>query len=201
MDPTTPSEGSREMTFGRAKQRRRVCRRFRTLAAEARRRAGATSDWTHQWLDEEFVQRLPHVNQPALQAGDGHRRDDLLCMAISPAHGTNRASFCTTYFGIYSDDEFSFKLPPGWSGHRRRDMVLLRGRPNYNPDAEWMTISQATAKRDKQGQDLPVPQSARQGPLVCTRETGSVSLCRCPTESWQSKAAARHPAEGAPARK
>ena len=99
-----------------------------------------SDDWTPvQGWDDLFEQRLSSLSKPkVLVISDGHRTDDLLCMAI-----LNRKRFeqvgCflpPAYTGVYSDDEFSFRAFDDGVIVEARDVVLTHDHPNYNSAIE-----------------------------------------------------------------
>src|SRR6201999_4037305 len=95
-----------------------------------------SDDWTPTdgW-DEEFVRRLRDVSQPAvLRPSDGHRRDDLLCMAIlTRARFVQQGEFLHSgYLGVFSDDEFSFQAFLDGVVIDARDLVLTHHHPHYD---------------------------------------------------------------------
>lgn len=95
-----------------------------------------SDDWTPTlgW-DEEFVRRLRDVSVPAvLRPSDGHRRDDLLCMAIlTRARYVQQGEFLHRgYLGVFSDDEFSFRAYLDGVVIDARDLVLTHHHPFYD---------------------------------------------------------------------
>jgi hypothetical protein len=126
-----------------------------------------SDDWTPVpgW-DEEFVWRLRDVNQPGvLRPSDGHRRDDLLCMAIlTRARLRQQGEFLHGgYVGIYSDDEFSFRAYQDGVVIDARDLVLTHDHPNYNPAVEMdeTYLNQNSPERDKAGRKIFLTRNPR----------------------------------------
>lgn len=129
--------------------------------------AQLSDDWTPLpgW-DEEFVRRLRDVRQPGiLRPSDGHRRDDLLCMAILTRSRLEQQGefFHSGYLGIYSDDEFSFRAYQDGVVIDARDLVLTHDHPNYNPAVEMDETyqNQNNSERDKQGRKLFLKRNPR----------------------------------------
>ncbi len=119
-----------------------------------------SDDWSPipGW-DEEFVRRLRDVRQPGiLRPSDGHRRDDLLCMAIlTRARLEQQGEFLHSgYLGIYSDDEFSFRAYQDGVVIDARDLVLIHDHPNYNSSVEMdeTYLAQNSTERDKAGRKI-----------------------------------------------
>lgn len=126
-----------------------------------------SDDWTPVagW-DEEFVRRLRDVRQPGvLRPSDGHRQDDLLCMAIlTRARLKQQGEFLHHgYTGIYSDDEFSFRAYQDGVVIDARDLVLTHDHPNYNPNVEMDETyqNQNSTERDKAGRKLFLERNPR----------------------------------------
>ena len=126
-----------------------------------------SDDWTPVagW-DEEFVRRLRDVRQAGvLRPSDGHRRDDLLCMAIlTRARLRQQGEFLHSgYFGIYSDDEFSFRAYQDGVVIDARDLVLTHDHPNYNPNVEMdeTYLNQNSTERDKAGRKIFLARNPR----------------------------------------
>jgi hypothetical protein len=116
--------------------------------------------------DEEFVRRLRDVRQPGvLRPSDGHRRDDLLCMAIlTRARFRQQGEFLHSgYAGIYSDDEFSFRAYQDGVVIDARDLVLTHDHPNYNPAVEMdeTYLNQNSSERDKEGRKIFLKRNPR----------------------------------------
>ena len=95
-----------------------------------------SDDWLPlQGWDEILVQRIGRVNKPlVLRIGDGHRKDDLFCMAIlTMARMKQQGWFLPpAYTGIYSDDEFSFRAFEDNVIVDARDVVFTHCHPNYD---------------------------------------------------------------------
>lgn len=126
-----------------------------------------SDDWTPVpgW-DEEFVRRMRDVRQPGvLRPSDGHRRDDLLCMAIiTRARLKQQGEFLHHgYVGIYSDDEFSFRAYQDGVVIDARDLLLTHDHPNYNPNVEMdeTYLNQNSTERDKAGRKIFLQRNPR----------------------------------------
>lgn len=126
-----------------------------------------SDDWTpvENW-DEEFVRRLRDVSQPGvLRPSDGHRQDDLLCMAIlTRARLKQQGEFLHGgYFGIYSDDEFSFRAYQDGVVIDARDLILIHDHPNYNSNVELdeTYLNQNSTGRDKEGRKIFLKRNPR----------------------------------------
>lgn len=159
-----------------------------------------SDDWTPiQGWDEEFVNRLRDVSQPAvLRPSDGHRRDDLLCMAIlTRARLKQQGEFLHSgYFGIYSDDEYSFRAYQDGVVIDARDMVLLHDHPNYNPDVEMdeTYINQNSSERDKHGRKVFLHRNPRaKGHWLHERDWQRFFVPLPHGESWQNKSSTPAP--------
>lgn len=86
--------------------------------------------------DVLFEEKLKPVRKSrVLRISDGHRQDDLLCMAIiTRARLRQQGSFLPpAYTGIYSDDEFSFRAFEDGVVADGRDISLVHEHPNYDP--------------------------------------------------------------------
>lgn len=87
--------------------------------------------------DRLFEERLSPVRKPqVLRISDGHRDDDLLCMAIITRARLKQqeGSFLPpAYTGVYSDDEFSYRAFEDGVVVEARDIVLVHEHPNYDP--------------------------------------------------------------------
>ncbi|MDB6135911.1 MAG: hypothetical protein JWM59_4154 [Verrucomicrobiales bacterium] len=96
-----------------------------------------SDDWlpVPEW-DRIFSERLIPVRKPqVLRISDGHRGDDLLCMAIlTRARMKQQGWFLPpAYTGVYSDDEFSFRAYEDGVVVDARDIALVHEHPNYDP--------------------------------------------------------------------
>lgn len=126
-----------------------------------------SDDWSPvQGWDDEFVRRLRDVRQPGiLRPSDGHRRDDLLCMAIlTRARLEQQGEFLHSgYLGIYSDDEFSFRAYQDGVVIDARDLVLIHDHPNYNSSVEMdeTYLAQNSTERDKTGRKIFLKRNPR----------------------------------------
>ena len=95
-----------------------------------------SDDWIPlpRW-DEIIFSRLGNVNRPrVLRISDGHRTDDLFCMAIiTRARMKQQGWFLPpAYTGVYSDDEFSFRAFEDGVIVDARDVVFTHAHPNYD---------------------------------------------------------------------
>ena len=85
--------------------------------------------------DMQIIKRFRNLSDPGvLRISDGRRVDDLLCMAIftRPWLEKNGGDFLSPeYFGVYSDDEFSFLAYEAGVVIDARDIVLSHLHPNY----------------------------------------------------------------------
>lgn len=153
-----------------------------------------SDDWTPVpgW-DEEFVRRLRDVRQPGvLRPSDGHRRDDLLCMAIlTRARLRQQGEFLHHgYAGIYSDDEFSFRAYQDGVVIDARDLVLTHDHPNYNPDVvmDETYLNQNSSERDKAGRKLFLERNPRaKGHWLHEGKWERLFVPLPHGESWQEK--------------
>lgn len=96
-----------------------------------------SDDWApvRGW-DVLFEKKLrPLRKSRVLRISDGHRQDDLLCMAIiTRARLEQQGWFLPpAYTGIYSDDEFSFRAFEDGVVADGRDIALVHEHPNYDP--------------------------------------------------------------------
>jgi hypothetical protein len=85
--------------------------------------------------DRLFTERLTPFHLPrVLRISDGHRQDDLLCMAILTRARMRRQGWFLppAYTGIYSDDEFSFRAFEDRAVVDARDLVFVHEHPNYD---------------------------------------------------------------------
>jgi hypothetical protein len=97
-----------------------------------------SDDWlpVKGW-DTLFEERLGKLSKPkVLVISDGHRTDDLLCMAILNRKRYEQQGFflCPEYTGVYSDDDFSFRAYEDGVTVQARDVVLTHEHPHHNPD-------------------------------------------------------------------
>lgn len=95
-----------------------------------------SDDWlpVRGW-DRIFAERLKPVGKSkVLRISDGHRHDDLLCMAIiTRARMRQQGWFLPpAYTGVYSDDEFSYRAFEDGVVVDARDVVLVHEHPNYD---------------------------------------------------------------------
>jgi len=96
-----------------------------------------SDDWIPvQGWDDIFEQRLGSLRKPkVLVISDGHRPDDLLCMAILNRKRMEQQGWFLppAYTGVYSDDEFSFRAFEDGVTVEARDVVLTHAHPNHDP--------------------------------------------------------------------
>ncbi|MCE9518226.1 MAG: glycosyltransferase family 2 protein, partial [Verrucomicrobia bacterium] len=154
-----------------------------------------SDDWTPiKGWDEEFAGRFRDVAQPGvLRPSDGHRRDDLLCMAIlTRARLKQQGEFLHSgYFGIYSDDEFSFRAYQDGIVIDARDMILLHDHPNYNPDVEMdeTYLHQNNTARDKEGRKTFLKRNPRaKGHWLHEGDWQRFFIPLAQGEDWRTKA-------------
>jgi glycosyltransferase involved in cell wall biosynthesis len=85
--------------------------------------------------DDVFTARLGDLEAPrVLRISDGHRIDDLLCMAICTRARYEQQGFflAPSYRGLYSDDEFSFRAYRDSVVVDAQDVVLRHAHPNHD---------------------------------------------------------------------
>jgi hypothetical protein len=164
-----------------------------------------SDDWTPVpgW-DEEFVRRMRDIRQPAvLRVSDGHRRDDLLCMAIlTRARLKQQGEFLHSgYVGIYSDDEFSFRAYQDGVVIDARDLMLTHHHPNYDDSVamDETYLNQNSSERDKTGRKLFLQRNPRAKGHWLHEGTWHRSFVPLAFgESWQTKPAKQKQQAGAP---
>jgi hypothetical protein len=95
-----------------------------------------SDDWVPvKGWDDLFEQRLGSLSEPkVLVISDGHRTDDLLCMAIINRKRMEQQGWFLppAYTGVYSDDEFSFRAYEDGVTVDARDVILTHEHPNYD---------------------------------------------------------------------
>jgi hypothetical protein len=95
-----------------------------------------SDDWVPvKGWDMEFERRMGSHRRPkVLVISDGHRTDDLLCMAILNRKRIEQQGWFLppAYTGVYSDDEFSFRAFEDAVTVDARDLVLTHEHPNYD---------------------------------------------------------------------
>lgn len=97
-----------------------------------------SDDWLPipKW-DRIIYERFRDVSKPGvLRISDGRRVDDLVCMAIFTRPWLEQLGgdfLSPEYFGVYSDDEFSFRAYEAGVVVDARDLVLNHLHPNYDP--------------------------------------------------------------------
>ena len=99
-----------------------------------------SDDWVpSKGWDLEFERRLIDVTKPAvLRVSDGHRMDDLLCMAIFTRAWYQKMGWFLSpeYFGVYSDDEFSYRAYEAGVVIDARDLILEHEHPSFDTAVE-----------------------------------------------------------------
>ena len=99
-----------------------------------------SDDWVpSKGWDLEFERRLLDVTKPAvLRVSDGHRMDDLLCMAIFTRAWYEKMGWFLSpdYFGVYSDDEFSYRAYEAGVVIDARDLILEHEHPSFDTAVE-----------------------------------------------------------------
>lgn len=96
-----------------------------------------SDDWIPiKGWDKLICHRFRDVSKPGvLKISDGRRADDLLCMAIFTRRWLEMLSsefLGSAYFGVYSDDEFSFRAYKAGVVIDARDIVLNHIHPNFD---------------------------------------------------------------------
>ena len=95
-----------------------------------------SDDWIPvQGWDDIFEKKMGDLRKPkVLVISDGHRTDDLLCMAILNRKRMEQQGWFLppAYTGVYSDDEFSFRAFEDGVTVNARDVVLTHEHPNYD---------------------------------------------------------------------
>ncbi len=89
--------------------------------------------------DRLFAGRFPSLKKPGvLRISDGHRTDDLLCMAIMTRARVRQTGWFQppAYTGVYSDDELSFRAYEDGVVIEARDIVLVHEHPHHDPSIE-----------------------------------------------------------------
>jgi len=95
-----------------------------------------SDDWlpVSNW-DDILAGRFRDLNKAGvLRISDGRRVDDLLCMAIFTRPWLDQLGgnfLSPEYFGVYSDDEFSFRAYEAGVVIDARDIVFTHVHPNY----------------------------------------------------------------------
>jgi hypothetical protein len=96
-----------------------------------------SDDWVplKHW-DRKISERFRDVSKPGvLKISDGRRVEDLLCMAILTRAWLEVLGgefLSAEYFGVYSDDEFSFRAYEAGVVIDARDLVFQHLHPNYD---------------------------------------------------------------------
>jgi hypothetical protein len=96
-----------------------------------------SDDWVplKHW-DRQIIERFRDVSKPGvLKISDGRRVDDLLCMGIFTRAWLKVLGgefLSAEYFGVYSDDEFSFRAYEAGVVIDARDLLFKHLHPNYD---------------------------------------------------------------------
>lgn len=104
-----------------------------------------SDDWLPIWhWDSKIAARFRDVSKPGvLRVSDGRRVDDLLCMAIftrSYLELLGGDFLGSEYFGVYSDDEFSFRAYQNGVVIDARDILFEHCHPSFSTDAVYDEI-------------------------------------------------------------
>lgn len=95
-----------------------------------------SDDWVPppHW-DDILAARIGNTRKArVLRISDGHRTDDLFCMAILTRKRMKQQGWFLppAYTGLYSDDEFSFRAFEDGAIVDARDVVFTHRHPNYD---------------------------------------------------------------------
>jgi hypothetical protein len=120
-----------------------------------------SDDWVplKHW-DRKIIERFRDVSKPGvLKISDGRRVDDLLCMAIFTRawlEALGGEFLSPEYFGVYSDDEFSFRAYEAGVVIDARDLVFQHRHPNYDQSLPFDETHQRqnTPARKSNGRDV-----------------------------------------------
>jgi len=100
-----------------------------------------------------------------MRPSDGHRDDELLCMAILTRARLRQQQtlFHPGYTGLYSDDEFSFRAYQDGVVIDARDLVLTHDHPNYNTaqSMDETYLRQNDPERERAGRRLFLERNPR----------------------------------------
>jgi hypothetical protein len=99
-----------------------------------------SDDWlpVRGW-DDLLEAKFAGLRKPkVLQISDGHRTDDLFCMAIINRKRLQQVGHFLppAYTGIFSDDEFSYRAFEDGVVVPAREIQFVHDHPNYNPSKE-----------------------------------------------------------------
>jgi len=140
--------------------------RWDTLILERFGRAGSPLP-----ADGPGAQRsdAPYLDVPrVLAVSDGHRKDDLLCMAIM-----TRAYFCLDYFmfhplfwGVYSDNWFTKEAYRRGMVIEARDLVFTHNHPLFNGQNSQKKGGDATMTAGSTKVDSSIPSQSDAAPTV-----------------------------------
>lgn len=95
-----------------------------------------SDDWSPipNW-DQALLSKISDPNSAVvLRVSDGHRTDDLLCMAICTRAWLEKTGefLHGSYWGLYSDDEFSFRAYEAGAVLDAREVVFTHHHPNHD---------------------------------------------------------------------
>lgn len=99
-----------------------------------------SDDWVppQDW-DQLILSAIGELSKPSvLRVSDGHRTDDLLCIAIltRPRLKQQGFLFSPEYQGVYSDDEFSFRACKEDVILQAPDICFTHAHPHYDPTVQ-----------------------------------------------------------------
>jgi len=109
-----------------------------------------SDDWTppHKW-DDLILERIGDVTQPrVLAVSDGHRTDELLCMAICTRkyiYESDAFLFHPWFTGVYSDNWFTHKAYERGAVIEARDLVFKHHHPAFGSNEMDDTYSAQNA--------------------------------------------------------
>lgn len=96
-----------------------------------------SDDWVPpQGWDQLILSAIGELSKPSvLRVSDGHRTDDLLCIAILTRARLKQQGFLFSpeYQGVYSDDEFSFRACKEDVVLQAPDICFTHAHPHYDP--------------------------------------------------------------------
>ena len=100
-----------------------------------------SDDWVPpEGWDRLILDAIGDLSKPTvLRVSDGHRTDDLLCIAIlTRARLEQQGSlFAPDYQGVYSDDEFSFRAYKDGTVTHAPHLVFTHAHPHYDSTIEF----------------------------------------------------------------
>ena len=99
-----------------------------------------SDDWVPpEGWDHLILSTIGELSKPSvLRVSDGHRTDDLLCMAILTRARYQQQNFLFSpeYQGVYSDDEFSFRACKDGLVVHAPDLCFTHAHPHYDDRIE-----------------------------------------------------------------